>query len=268
MSAIRTDASLLGTIELTPPSLHVSLVIPVKDEAENVAALASEITQAMQSTPESWECVWVDDGSEDATVDALLRVQANDPRHRVVRLDRNYGQSAALAIGFSLARGELFVSLDGDGQNDPADVPALISRLVEQDADVVNGWRETRRDSWVRRASSRIANGFRNWITGEHVRDVGCSLRVMRREAVQHLFVFRGMHRFMPTLARLNGCSRMLEVPVRHRPRVRGTTKYGIGNRLWVGLADSFAVRWLQRRAVRARVVPIPSDVERREGLA
>lgn len=267
MDAASASLSRYWTIELSPQSLDVSLVIPVKDEAGNVAPLAAEIGAAMAPSSWSWECVWVDDGSTDGTGDAVDRICAEDPRHRVVHLPRNLGQSAALAAGFASARGKLFVTLDGDGQNDPRDVPDMIALLVERDADVVNGWREVREDSVVRRISSRVANGFRNWLTGEHVRDVGCSLRVLRREAVRHLFVFRGMHRFLPTLARLNGAARLLEVPVRHRPRTRGKTKYGIHNRLWVGLADTFAVRWLERRAVNAaphRIV-LASPVSREE---
>jgi dolichol-phosphate mannosyltransferase len=232
-----------------PASLDVTIVVPVKDEVENVVELAREIRAAMESSPDAWECLWVDDGSTDGTGEALRRVAEGDERHRVISLARNCGQSAALAVGFSEARGELLVTLDGDGQSDPADVPRLVALLRAEHVDLVNGWRAVRRDGLVRRLSSRLANGFRNWLTDERVRDVGCSVRVMRREAVRHLFVFRGMHRFLPTLARLNGCGRMLEVPVHHRRRLHGTTKYGIGNRLWVGLADAFAIRWLQRRA-------------------
>ncbi len=245
------------TIEPPPPTVGVTFVVPVKDEVDNVGTLAAEISAAMADSTRSWECVWVDDGSTDGTGSALERVAAEDPRHRLVSLGRNCGQSTAMAVGFSRARGELLVTLDGDGQNDPRDVPRMIELLVDSGADVVNGWRRTREDGLVRRISSRVANGFRNWLTDEQVRDVGCSLRVMRREAVRHLFVFRGMHRFLPTLARLNGAERILEVPVHHRPRLRGTTKYGIHNRLWVALADAFAVRWLQARSVDPGLRPL-----------
>ena len=241
-------------IEPAPESLDVSLVIPVKDEAENVLLLADEIRAAMAPTPWAWECLWVDDGSSDGTGDLLRRAAASEPRHRVLALERNFGQSAAMACGLSAARGKVLVTLDGDGQSDPADVPGMVALLLDKDVDLVNGFRAKREDGAVRKVSSRIANGFRNWVTGEQVRDVGCSLRVMRRDTVRHLFVFRGMHRFLPTLMRLNGLGRTLEVPVQHRPRLRGKTKYGINNRLWVGLADLFGVWWLMRRTVAARV--------------
>jgi len=241
-------------VELPPASLDVTVVVPVKDEAENVLLLAAELRSALESSPYAWECVWVDDGSADGTGELLRRLAAEDPRHRVRTLDRNYGQSAALATGFSAARGRLLATLDGDGQNDPADLPGMVALLLARDVDLVNGWRARRRDGPIRRLSSRIANGVRNRVTRETVRDVGCSLRVMRRDAVRHLFVFRGMHRFLPTLMRLNGLGRTLEVPVKHRPRLRGTTKYGVNNRLWVGLADLFGVWWLQRRTVAPRL--------------
>jgi glycosyltransferase involved in cell wall biosynthesis len=241
-------------IDPPPASLEVSLVIPVKDEAENVLLLADEIRAAMEPSPYAWECIWVDDGSSDGTGDLLRHAAAADPRQRVLTLERNFGQSAAMACGISAARGKLLVTLDGDGQSDPADIPGMLALLVAKDVDLVNGWRAKREDSGVRKVASRIANAFRNWVTEEEVRDVGCSLRVMRRDCVRHLFVFRGMHRFLPTLMRLNGLGRTLEVPVHHRPRLRGKTKYGINNRLWVGLADLFGVWWLLRRTVAPRV--------------
>ncbi|HET6303948.1 MAG TPA: glycosyltransferase, partial [Myxococcota bacterium] len=177
-----------------------------------------------------------------------------DPRVRVVVLDGNHGQSAALDAGFRRARGEIVATLDADGQNDPADLPRLLARL--DDADVVNGVRTGRRDGPVRKLSSRIANGFRNRMTHESVRDVGCSLRVMRREFLERVKLWRGMHRFLPTLLRLEG-ARIVEVSVSHRPRRHGTSKYGIRNRLFAGFMDVFAVRWMQRRALRYRAQEI-----------
>ncbi len=155
--------------------------------------------------------------------------------------------------GFHAARGEWVGTLDGDGQNDPADLPRLLQHAIDGDADMVNGVRARRRDGFVRRLSSRIANGVRNRLTGENVTDVGCSTRVVRREAVLRLPFFHGMHRFLPTLVRMQGFV-IAEQPVNHRPRAGGTSKYGIHNRLWSGIRDLFGVRWLQSRHRRWRV--------------
>jgi len=182
----------------------------------------------------------------------MRELAAEDPRVRVGALDGNHGQSAALDAGFRRARGEVLATLDADLQNDPADLPRLLTALDR--ADVVNGVRQGRLDGWVRRVSSRIANRFRNWATGDAVTDVGCSLRVMRAEYVRRVKLFRGLHRFLPTLLRMEG-ARVTELPVSHRPRVHGRSKYGIGNRLFAGLHDVFAVRWMQSRVLRYRVV-------------
>jgi dolichol-phosphate mannosyltransferase len=228
----------------------VSIIVPVKDEEENIAILANEINTAMGNISLSWECVWIDDGSTDTTAAALKKLHENDSRHRFVRLTRNFGQSAALSIGFKNALGDIVATLDGDGQNDPADIPRLIEILQRQNADMVNGVRQKRHDSFVRKISSRIANRFRDWVTGDIVTDVGCSVRVFRARCVERIPVFKGMHRFFPTLVRIQGFTRIIELPVNHRPRVRGITKYGIQNRLWVGLADLAAVKWMQSRLV------------------
>jgi len=237
-----------------PAYVGVSVVIPVRDEVENVTPLAAEITAALAEVG-SWECIWVDDGSTDGTGDALARQEGADPRHRLLRMACATGQSAALAAGLGAARGEVCVTMDGDGQMDPADIPRLLDLLHEKKADLVHGVRLKRRDNPVRRLSAWIANGFRNWVTGDRVRDTGCSLRAFRRTCVDGLLVFRGMHRFLPTLIRMNGFGRVLEIPVNHRPRRHGTSKYGIRDRLWVGIADTLAVRWLASRAVEARVL-------------
>jgi glycosyltransferase involved in cell wall biosynthesis len=229
------------------------VIVPVKDEEASVAVLATEVQSVLTSTPYTWECLWVNDGSTDGTLRVLQELATRDPRQRWLDLDRNYGQSAAMAAGFAAARGEFFATLDGDGQNDPQDLPQLLTLLEKGDVDMVNGVRQKRQDSVVRKFSSRLANRFRNWLTHEQVTDVGCSLRVFRRECVLGIPVFKGMHRFVPTLVRLRGF-RITELPVNHRPRSKGRTKYGINNRLWVGIADTFAVCWMQRRLVQARV--------------
>ncbi|MFQ5744462.1 MAG: glycosyltransferase [Acidobacteriota bacterium] len=241
-------------IELGPASLDLSIVIPVKNEAANVASLAGEIDEVFAGSRRSWECLWIDDGSDDTTLDELIRLHQASSHHDFIQLDGHLGQSAALAAGFSRARGLIIATLDGDGQNDPADLPPLLALLQDRDADMVNGWRRQRQDHLLRKISSSIANSFRNRLTGERIRDVGCSLRAMRRDCLEHILVFQGMHRFLPTLVRLNGFDRILEVPVGHRPRRHGKTKYGIHDRLWVGIADTMGVRWLSRRVASRRV--------------
>lgn len=233
--------------------LGLTVLIPLKDEEENVPALGAEIRDALEGLGRTWEVLWVDDGSTDGSLTALAAEAAADPRARYLSFDANYGQSAALLAGFGAARGAVVATLDADLQNDPADLPRLLEEMEVRGLDMVNGVRARRRDSLVRKISSRIANGFRNRLTHETVSDVGCSLRVVRRELVQGLTPFRGMHRFLPTLVRLRGGT-IGEVPVRHRPRVHGRTKYGINNRLWVGILDTLGVRWLQSRWVEPQV--------------
>jgi dolichol-phosphate mannosyltransferase len=230
--------------------VDITVVVPVRDEEESVPLLAGEVEAVLDALSRSWEMLWVDDGSIDGTLARLRELRARRLEHRWVSFDRNYGQSAAFGAGFRQARGAVVVTLDADLQNDPRDIPALLDLLDRGEADMVNGVRAHRNDSWVRRISSSVANGFRNRLTGESVRDVGCSLRAFRREFVLDVPLFRGMHRFLPTLARMQG-ARLAEVAVRHRPRRYGRTKYGIGNRLWVGIEDTLGVRWLLRRGVR-----------------
>jgi len=236
----------------------LSLVIPVYDEDENLALLHGEIHAALDPTGRDYEILYVDDASSDQSPVVLAGLQRADPRVRVVRMQRNSGQSAAFDAGFRLARGGIVVTLDSDLQNDPADIPRLLAELA--DADVVCGVRTSRRDDWVRRATSRIANSVRNRLTAEHITDVGCSLRAMRAEYLEALPMFHGMHRFLPTLLRLQGATRIKEIAVYHRPRLHGVAKYGIGNRLWRALADLFAVRWMRKRWIDRRLaVELPT---------
>jgi glycosyltransferase involved in cell wall biosynthesis len=229
-------------------SPRLSIVVPFYNEADNVEPLHREVDAALADLPGGVEFVYVDDGSVDDTRARLLALAKRDPRIRVVRLQPNSGQSAALEAGFRAASGEITVTLDGDLQNDPADIPRLLAELERHD--VVNGVRVDRRDGLVRRVSSRIGNGFRNWVTRESVTDVGCSLRAMRTAQVKRVKLFRGMHRFLPTLLRMEGAT-VTEIPVSHRPRRHGSSKYGIGNRAFVGFVDVLAVRWMQSRTRR-----------------
>ncbi len=223
----------------------LSVVVPVFEERDNLEPLHRELDGALAHLPGGVEFVYVDDGSRDGSAEALATLAKRDDRVRVLRFRENRGQSAAFDAGFRAARGEVVATLDADLQNDPADLPRLLAALDR--ADVVNGVRVGRQDGLVRRLSSRIGNGFRNWLTHETVSDVGCSLRVMRASYLRRVKLYRGMHRFLPTLLRMEG-ARVAELPVRHRPRRHGRSKYGIANRLFVGLADVFAVRWMQSR--------------------
>lgn len=232
-----------------PP--EISLVIPVYNEEESLPVLAAEIREALAPLGRTYEVIYVDDGSTDRSPEVLRKLAREDGTVRIIRQLRNAGQSAALDAGFRFARGGIVVTLDADLQNDPADIPRLLSTL--DGCDVVTGIRTRRQDNWVRRASSKIANGVRNRATHESITDVGCTLKAFRADYLRCIPMFTGMHRFLPTLLRLEG-ARVTEVPVNHRPRLHGQPKYGIGNRIWKTLADLFAVRWMQKRWIDRRL--------------
>ncbi|RMG46151.1 MAG: glycosyltransferase [Acidobacteria bacterium] len=226
---------------------EVSIVLPAYDERESLPALLDELASELAGAPFSYEVIVVDDGSRDGTAEIADEAAARDPRVRALHLARNSGQSAAFAVGFRHARGEIVVTLDADGQNPPAEIPRLVA-AVRGGADVAAGYRATRRDSWWRRLQSRIANRIRNLLTHETIRDTGCSLKAFRAEFARDLPAFDGMHRFLPTLCRILGATTVVEVPVAHRPRRAGRSKYGMANRALRGLFDLLAVRWMQRR--------------------
>jgi len=201
-----------------------------------------------------FEIIVVDDGSTDNTMLLLRGLKDSMPELRVLRFGRSSGQTAALDAGFRRARGGIIVTLDADGQNDPADIPTLVEKL--QGCDVVCGVRALRADNLVRRASSRIANWVRNKLTGEHFTDTGCTLRAYRGEALARVRLFDGMHRFLPTLLRMAG-ARIIEIPVRHRPRTGGRSKYNIRNRIFRTTRDLLGVRWMQSRQLNYKIEEI-----------
>lgn len=218
----------------------VSVVVPVYNEEENVAILQEELERALADF--DYEIVFVDDGSKDATI---ARIKTGE-RVRVLPFSKNAGQSAAMYAGLHAIRGRSAVLIDGDLQNDPADIPKLL-RELDQGADLVCGYRAVRRDTTVKRLTSRIANFVRSRFTKDGVRDTGCTLKAMRRECVHALVPFKGMHRFIPALVKGAGY-KLVEVPVNHRPRQFGVSKYGLGNRAIRATVDMFGVRWLLSR--------------------
>lgn len=227
----------------------LTVVVPVFNEVDNVAPLVEEIAGALTCIDGGFEIVVVDDASTDGTRESLLALA--HPALRVLLHRINCGQSAAVASGIRAARGQWVATLDGDGQNDPADLPDMLERAMDENVHCVTGVRRRRQDNAVRRLSSRVANRFRDWITGDRVTDSGCGVRVVRRDALVEVPVFNGMHRFLPTLLRAQGFS-VAEHLVNHRERRTGVSKYGVGNRLWRGIRDCFGVRWYVRRAVPA----------------
>ena len=228
-------------------------MIPAYNERDNLAPLLAEISAALQGTGLRYEVIIVDDGSTDGSFDALKALRRQYPALHILAFERNAGQTAAFAAGFHAARAPIVVTLDADLQNDPADIPKLVATLRQSGATAVAGYRAARRDTAWKRLQSRIANGVRNRLNGEVIRDTGCSLKAFRTEAVRTLPLFAGMHRFLPTLIKMQGGT-VTEIPVGHRPRKHGVTKYGMWNRVWRSLMDAFAVRWMQRRALRYRV--------------
>jgi len=242
----------------------LSVVIPVFNEAENICPLVDELGPVLSAFGDRAEILFVDDGSTDSTLAEIKGAQQTDSRVRAVRFRRNLGQTAAMAAGFHHARGSAVVTLDGDLQNDPADIPKLVAGL--EDWDAVCGIRTRRQDGWVKKVSSRIANGFRNWATGDDIVDTGCTLKAYRRECVSQLELYHGMHRFLPTLLKMRGY-RVTQTPVNHRPRLRGQTKYGTWGRLVKGLSDLYAVRWMKKNRIDcSSVVEIIEPVRKAEG--
>jgi dolichol-phosphate mannosyltransferase len=226
----------------------LSVVIPVYNEEENLPLLWPELRAVLEDMQVSFEVLMVDDGSRDRSAEIIRQFAAVDSRVRLVSLKANAGETAATDAGLRRARGQRIVTMDADLQNDPRDIPLLVGHLDRWDA--ATGWRVKRDDSVVRRASSRVANAVRNALSDEDIRDSGCTFRAFRRECLRGLVLYRGLHRFIPTLLRLRGYG-VVEVPVHHRPRRFGESKYGIGNRAFVAFVDLLVIRWMKDRMLR-----------------
>lgn len=222
----------------------LSVVIPIHDEAPNLEPLHRELTEVLGAWGRPYELLFIDDGSRDRSFEILAQLQQTDAHTRVIQFRRNFGQTAAFAAGFAAARGRLIVTSDGDLQNDPRDIPALVDRLDRDDLDILCGWRRERKDAWInRRLPSMLANRLISWATGVRLHDYGCSLKVFRAEVVKPLRLYGEMHRFLPALASEMGV-RIAEQPVHHRARMHGQSKYGITRTVRVVL-DLLTVKFL-----------------------
>lgn len=230
--------------------MKYSVVVPIKDEEENIVPLYQEIDTVMNLIGEPWELIFIDDGSTDKSREAIEQLQIKNPKIRLLIFDRNYGQSSAFEAGFKAAQGEFIITLDGDRQNDPADIPNLITAL--NGADLVCGKRIGRKDPWSKRITSRVANYVRGMLCDDGVSDTGCSLKLYRKKCIDKIKMYNGLHRFLPALFRIEGF-RVVEVPVKHRHRTRGKTKYSFLNR-YAAVMDMFAVRWMRTRHLHYRI--------------
>ena len=241
---------------------RLSVVVPVHNEQDNIEPLIREIVAAIGGKAE-FEMIYVNDGSTDGTQAVLDRLKGEFPMLRAIRHQRACGQSQAVTTGVRAARYEWIATLDGDGQNDPADIPALLAALAEPqqpaNLELLAGWRTKRNDTFLRRLSSKVANGVRSRMLKDSTPDTGCGLKVFARETFLRLPNFDHIHRFLPALV-IRGGGAVVSVPVNHRSRERGVSKYGLHNRLWVGIVDLFGVAWLQRR-IRLPVIEPGSDL-------
>jgi dolichol-phosphate mannosyltransferase len=229
--------------------VYLSIVIPVFNEEDNLGPLVKEIESVMEKVGRKFEIIFVDDRSTDRSFEVLKELKKTRPFIRIIPHLINSGESAGEATGFANANGEIIITMDADQQNDPADIPALLDAL-KYDIAAVCGVRRRRRDTIVKRISSRTANAFRNLMTGDRIVDAGCTYRAIRKSTLWQIQSFNGMHRFLPTLLRFQGY-KVIEMLVNDRPRTRGKSKYGIGNRMWRGIMDCFAMRWMKKRALR-----------------
>ena len=227
--------------------MEISFVIPIFNEKENIPVLIKKLEETVDDKYTEYEFILVDDGSTDSSDRILFDISKEKNYVRPVFFKKNCGQSAALAAGFKYAEGDIIVSMDGDLQSEPSDIYFMIPFLKEYD--MVNGIRATREDGFIRKLSSVAGNSFRNFITGDNIKDTGCPLKVFKKSVVKSFNLYKGMHRFLPTLAKINGFT-VTEVAISHYDRIFGISKYTVFNRLFVGMEDVFAVRWMKKRRI------------------
>lgn len=232
--------------------LIYSIIIPLKNEEENITHLIEEIRPIMEALKEPWELICIDDGSTDNTKQLLKNLANNLKLLRIISFDKNYGQSSAFDAGFRNAEGKFVITLDGDGQNDPKDIPKLLELI--KNYDLVCGIRVNRRDTWTKRITSKLANFIRQKMCGDSALDTGCSLKVYRRSCLEKIKMYHGLHRFLPALFEIEGFT-IAQVPVNHRPRWKGQSHYNFLNRSFNTIADMLAVRWMRKRQLRYRTI-------------
>lgn len=232
---------------------EISVVIPLYNEEPNLTPLYESTRKVLEDLRRAWEIIFVDDGSTDGGYEVLKRLAEKDPSVRVYAFEKNAGQTAAFDAGFKKAKGGLIVTMDADLQNDPADIPKLLEMMDAGDCELVCGWRYKRKDPLVKKISSKAANFIRNKLSYENIHDTGCSLKVFKKEALLQIKLYKGMHRFFPTLMKIHGF-RVREVKVNHRHRKFGISKYNISNRAWGSFVDLLAVRWMRSRLLHYKI--------------
>ena len=250
-------------------NLQLSVIAPAYNEVDNVQPLVERIGQVFGPLNMRFEAIIVDDASTDGTREKLLELAGQYPWLRVVTLAKNSGQTAAMDAGFRAARGEVWGTVDADMQNDPGEIPRLMA-MLDDNVDMVNGWRKKRSDNALRLIQTKIANGIRNWISEENIQDSACSLKVYKRHCLEGLTLYKGMHRFFPTLVKMRGYH-VIEVPVSHNPRLHGVTKYKFGSRVIRAFIDLLAVRWMKKRQLQysaSEITPAELSVPPRQAPA
>ena len=232
-------------------TIEYSVIIPLKNEEENIVDLIQELEPVMQGLKKAWELICIEDGSTDKTLEILTQLLSQKPYLKLIVFKKNYGQSSAFDAGFKAAKGQYVITLDGDRQNDPKDIPRLLKAI--QNHDLACGIRMNRKDPLSKKLISLVANKVRRFICDDGVSDTGCSLKVYRSSALKKIKMYQGMHRFLPALFKIEGL-RIIEIPVNHRERVKGLTKYNFFNRSFNTLADLAAVRWMGKRQLRYQI--------------